>query len=40
MGNVVPDRLFWAQPEADEGDEDGETGTPPAFDLPSHETKH
>ena len=40
MGNVVPDRLFWAQPESDEEDEDGETGTPPAFDLPSHETKH
>lgn len=36
MGNVVPDRLFWAQPEADEPAEDA----PPGFDLPAHDTKH
>jgi hypothetical protein len=34
----VPDRLFWAQPEADDADDD--TDTPPAFDMPAHDTKH
>jgi hydroxymethylpyrimidine/phosphomethylpyrimidine kinase len=38
MGNVVPDRLFWAQPEADDAEDD--TDTPPAFDMPAHDTKH
>jgi hydroxymethylpyrimidine/phosphomethylpyrimidine kinase len=38
MGHVVPDRLFWAQPEAEEADDD--TDTPPAFDMPAHDTKH
>ena len=41
MGNVIPDRLFWAQSEGD--DDDGDTPTPndPAgFDLPAHDTKH
>lgn len=38
MGHVVPDRLFWAQPE----DEDSEPGTEDASDfaLPPHETRH
>jgi hydroxymethylpyrimidine/phosphomethylpyrimidine kinase len=43
MGHVVPDRLFWAQPEADAADDDADDGSVPdplAFDLPSHETKH
>lgn len=38
MGNVIPDRLFWAQPEEDTAD------TPEAvleaFELPPHDTKH
>jgi len=38
MGNVVPDRLFWAQPEA-EGEDDEAAGGQ-AFDLPAHDTKH
>jgi hydroxymethylpyrimidine/phosphomethylpyrimidine kinase len=38
MGHVVPDRLFWAQPEAEEDEEAADT--PPAFDLPAHDTKH
>ncbi|HVE54156.1 MAG TPA: bifunctional hydroxymethylpyrimidine kinase/phosphomethylpyrimidine kinase [Ramlibacter sp.] len=40
MGHVVPDRLFWAQPEL-EGDED-EPAKDPAegFELPAHDTKH
>jgi hydroxymethylpyrimidine/phosphomethylpyrimidine kinase len=43
MGHVIPDRLFWAQPEGDEG-EDETVATPAetqqAFDLPAHDTKH
>ena len=50
MGHVMPDRLFWAQPEdgsADEGD--GESAQPSPtdaaasnllFELPNHATKH
>jgi hydroxymethylpyrimidine/phosphomethylpyrimidine kinase len=42
MGNVVPDRLFWAQPEADGEDDDAPAtpGAPDVFDLPAHDTKH
>jgi hydroxymethylpyrimidine/phosphomethylpyrimidine kinase len=40
MGHVVPDRLFWAQPEADADEADDAGSTQTAFDLPSHETKH
>lgn len=41
MGHVVPDRLFWAQPEADADDEEADAGSgAPAFDLPAHDTKH
>ncbi|MBO9649670.1 MAG: bifunctional hydroxymethylpyrimidine kinase/phosphomethylpyrimidine kinase [Variovorax sp.] len=37
MGHVLPDRLFWAQPE----DEDnGDAGSPPDFALPPHDTRH
>jgi len=41
MGNVLPDRLFWAQPESDD-DETSEEGPDvlQGFDIPSHETKH
>ncbi len=39
MGHVLPDRLFWAQPE--EGDEDdGEPASPSDFALPPHDTRH
>jgi hydroxymethylpyrimidine/phosphomethylpyrimidine kinase len=43
MGHVIPDRMFWAQPESD--DDDASPGAasddgPPSFDLPSHDTKH
>ncbi len=43
MGNVVPDRLFWAQPESD--DEPGELTEDEAralqvLDMPAHDTKH
>lgn len=49
MGNIVPDRLFWAQSDADEADEedaatDSDPQDPmlslPPFDLPSNGTKH
>lgn len=49
MGNIVPDRLFWAQTETDEADEeDAEAESDPQdsmlslppFDLPSNGTKH
>jgi hydroxymethylpyrimidine/phosphomethylpyrimidine kinase len=46
MGNIVPDRMFWAQAdvEGDETDEvadDAEPGITPLFDLPSNgTTKH
>lgn len=39
MGNVIPDRLFWAQPEG--ADSDTEDAFPtPTFDLPPHDTQH
>jgi len=43
MGHVVPDRLFWAQPEGEAAeDEDAGEDDPgqSPFDLPAHETKH
>jgi hydroxymethylpyrimidine/phosphomethylpyrimidine kinase len=41
MGNVLPDRLFWAEldDEAIE-DDDGRPATAEDFSLPRHETKH
>ncbi len=43
MGHVVPDRLFWAQPDADEDDSetlDDDLTSDLIFDLPAHDTKH
>ena len=41
MGHVLPDRMFWAQPDDDDHNEDE---PPPAdatgFDLPPHDTQH
>jgi hydroxymethylpyrimidine/phosphomethylpyrimidine kinase len=39
MGNVVPDRLFWAQPESEEMADTPEQVLE-AFELPPHDTKH
>ena len=39
MGHVLPDRLFWAQPEEDE-DDNGEPASPSDFALPPHDTRH
>jgi hydroxymethylpyrimidine/phosphomethylpyrimidine kinase len=42
MGNVVPDRLFWAQPEAGESEPltEEEAQALQVFDMPAHDTKH
>jgi len=41
MGHVVPDRLFWAQPETDDGElTDEEAQALQVFDMPAHDTKH
>ncbi|ALK92941.1 MULTISPECIES: bifunctional hydroxymethylpyrimidine kinase/phosphomethylpyrimidine kinase [unclassified Limnohabitans] len=43
MGHVIPDRLFWALPESEEGEE-GDEGGPDMnadfFEMPINETKH
>ena len=41
MGNVVPDRLFWAQPDSeDEELTKEEAQALQVFDMPAHDTKH
>jgi hydroxymethylpyrimidine/phosphomethylpyrimidine kinase len=42
MGHVVPDRLFWAQPEAGESDPltEDEAQALQVLDMPAHDTKH
>jgi hydroxymethylpyrimidine/phosphomethylpyrimidine kinase len=41
MGNIVPDRLFWAQPEGEtEALTDEEAQALQVFDMPAHDTKH
>ena len=42
MGNIVPDRLFWAQSDDDDDTdtEPAEPGSSSIFDLPAHDTKH
>jgi hydroxymethylpyrimidine/phosphomethylpyrimidine kinase len=41
MGHVLPDRLFWAQPEDDEDDDEDDGPADPAdFALPPHDTRH
>jgi len=45
MGQVIPDRLFWAQPEeqnTEDADEDADHLSPGAdyFEVPFNETKH
>ena len=38
MGHVVPDRLFWAQPEDDT--DDASEGQASSFEFPPHDTQH
>lgn len=41
MGNVVPDRLFWAQPEGETAELTPEEAKAlQVFDMPAHDTKH
>jgi hydroxymethylpyrimidine/phosphomethylpyrimidine kinase len=43
MGHIVPDRLFWAQPDTDADQEEASEEVQAAaalFDLPAHDTKH
>jgi hydroxymethylpyrimidine/phosphomethylpyrimidine kinase len=41
MGNIIPDRLFWAQDDDDaEASSEDQAGTDPFFELPPHDTKH
>jgi hydroxymethylpyrimidine/phosphomethylpyrimidine kinase len=42
MGQVIPDRLFWALPEGEETDDDGPEMHPGGdyFEVPFNETKH
>jgi hydroxymethylpyrimidine/phosphomethylpyrimidine kinase len=43
MGQVIPDRLFWALPDAEEGDEAEDDEVHPGadyFEVPFSETKH
>ncbi|WP_297722072.1 bifunctional hydroxymethylpyrimidine kinase/phosphomethylpyrimidine kinase [Limnohabitans sp. Rim8] len=43
MGQVIPDRLFWAQAEADDEADDAEDSMHPTgdfFEVPHNETKH
>lgn len=40
MGHIVPDRLFWAQPEDDPDSDPGNADSALIFDLPAHDTKH
>ena len=37
MGNVLPDRFFWAQPE---DDEDEMAASDSTFEIPPNETRH
>jgi hydroxymethylpyrimidine/phosphomethylpyrimidine kinase len=39
MGHVLPDRLFWAQPEEEDA-ENEDSATPIDFALPPHDTRH
>jgi len=39
MGHVLPDRMFWAEPDEDDNDDTPSAGTE-GFDLPPHDTQH
>ena len=40
MGHLMPDRLFWAQPESDDDDPVDGAAIDPLFAEPTHDTKH
>ncbi|WP_416400591.1 bifunctional hydroxymethylpyrimidine kinase/phosphomethylpyrimidine kinase [Alicycliphilus denitrificans] len=40
MGYVLPDRMFWAQPDDEDDNDDEPSGGPQGFDMPPHDTQH
>ena len=40
MGQILPDRLFWAEEDEDGEEHDSLPATAEDFSLPRHETKH
>ena len=44
MGHVLPDRMFWAQPEDDDDNDDTPAAADPldaaGFEMPPHDTQH
>ena len=40
MGNVIPDRLFWAQPDTGDEAANDQLEALQGFDMPPHDTKH
>jgi hydroxymethylpyrimidine/phosphomethylpyrimidine kinase len=42
MGHIVPDRMFWAEPDDEDeaSDEDDDLPSLEGFGLPPHDTKH
>ncbi|KRC19445.1 MULTISPECIES: bifunctional hydroxymethylpyrimidine kinase/phosphomethylpyrimidine kinase [unclassified Acidovorax] len=44
MGHIVPDRMFWAQPDDEDGEDDDapidDTAAIEGFVMPPHDTKH
>ena len=40
MGHVIPDRLFWAQPESDDDDESTISALEADFEVPPNSTRH
>ena len=41
MGHVLPDRMFWAQPDDEDTDDDvSPSAVVEGFDLPPHDTQH
>jgi hydroxymethylpyrimidine/phosphomethylpyrimidine kinase len=40
MGNVLPDRLFWAQPDDDEGEAEDDDTPESSFEISPNDTRH
>ena len=40
MGHVIPDRLFWAQPDDTTEEDDADSASSSSFELPPHDTQH
>lgn len=40
MGHVLPDRMFWAEPDDDDDNDDAPSPGTEGFDIPPHDTQH